>query len=181
MRIFFIIGLLFLTITGLTQDSLARRKLLFREEESTDLWLGFNVQGNWAGKEKETLRYLEIGIGKGRYHYSRHAVSGVGVYLSEEILLNGNKRIFGTKLGCFVHALAAIGFSLVYYTDFEKGNLKLRPELGVGVGRFGIVGSYNIPAFRNSSLPELQGQNAQLTIRAGFGIKKKERKIGKLI
>jgi hypothetical protein len=69
-----------------------------------------------------------------------------------------------------------MGLSVVYYTDFKRGNLKLRPELGFGVGRAGILVGYNIPTINNRAMPELQKQNAQVTFRVGFGVKKKELK-----
>ena len=119
------------------------------------------------------MKYLEIGIGKGRYIYHMHGVTGSGIYLSEEILLNRKKGIYGTKLGYFVHWLLDAGFSVVYYTDFERGNLKLRPELGGGMGRVRAVVGYNIPTINNRAMPELRKQNAQVTIQVGFGVKRK--------
>lgn len=172
--LFFVIVFASMFTCAVAQDSTAPYKFLFRKEKSIDLWLGYNLQGNSSDETGETtMKYLEIGIGKGRYIYHMHGITGAGVYVSEEILLNKNKNIYGTKIGCFAHWMFDAGFSIVYYTDFEKGNLKLRPELGVGMGRVrGVVG-YNIPTVNNKAMPELRKQNMQVTLQAGFGLKRK--------
>jgi hypothetical protein len=78
-----------------------------------------------------------------------------------------------------VYSFAAAGLSMVYYTDFKKGNLKIRPELGFGMGRFALLIGYNIPTIENKSFDELRRQNMQVAIRAGLGIVKKKVKFEK--
>lgn len=148
--------------------------LSFREEKSIDAWVGYNLQGNWSDTAGKTAKYLEVGIGKGRYFYHRHGIKGRAFYIAEEIYLGNNKRIYGTKIGFFAHWLFDAGFSVVYYTDFRKGNLKLRPELGIGMGRMRAIIGYNIPTINNKAMPELQKHNAQISIQAGLGIKKEK-------
>ena len=166
------IVLMFLCRVSAGQDS-TYKPPGFREEKATDILIGYNIQGNWSDSTGRMNKYFEIGIGRGKYFYHRHGVTALVIYLSEEILLSKNK-IYGTKIGCFAHWLFDAGFSIIYYTDFKKGNLKLRPELGVGMGRIRAIIGYNIPTISNKAMPELRRQNAQITIQAGLGIKKQQ-------
>ena len=73
-----------------------------------------------------------------------------------------------------MHSPVGLGFSIVYYTDFKRGNLKLRPEVGLVMGRAGILVGFNIATVNNKAMPELQKENAQVTFRLALGVSKKE-------
>ena len=134
--------------------------------------LGMNWQGNWRDDGK-TFRYIEIGFAKSIHQESRHGPISTGVYLSEEIYF-GNENIYGTKLGAYIHGMFCdMGLSMIYYTDFKKGNLKVRPEVGVGIGALRIVTGYNIPTINNKAFEQLRKNNAQITIQFMVPVKKK--------
>lgn len=137
----------------------------FKAYRKTELLTGFNFQTSHFKDARETRKYGEIGIARSLHFNGPHGTSSLGVYLSEEIYL-GDKNIYGTKLGMYTHYLFDVGIAAVYYTDFEKGNFKLRPELGVGMGAVRIVGGFNIPTFGNKAFAELSRSMGQLTVQA---------------
>ncbi len=149
-----------------------RRRPFWTTVRSTDLLLGVHWQGN--SKNSQTLRYYEIGIAKGKYVSWFEGHSGVAVYASEEMYFSKNKNIFGTKVGGWIHMILDIGLCAVYYTDFQKGNLKIRPELGLGAGRLRFVGGYNIPTVNNKSFEELRKNNLQASLQLTVGLRKKK-------
>lgn len=153
-----------------TRADIPRR---FKAYRKTELLTGFNFQTSDFKGSKETRKYGEIGIARSLHFNGPHGTSSLGVYLSEEIYL-GDKNIYGTKLGMYTHYLFDIGIAAVYYTDFEKGNLKLRPELGVGMGAVRIVGGFNIPTFGNKAFAELSRSMGQLTIQVMWPVARKE-------
>jgi hypothetical protein len=163
-----VLVLTFLLVNAYAQDSINHTYKLIR---STDLILGINWQGNT--RDNKTYRYYEIGIGKGQYAQGVDFGSGGAVYISEEMYFGPN-TIFGTKLGAWFHWMLDMGAAMVYYTDFDRGNLKIRPELGVGFGRVRAVIGYNIPTFNNKAFKELQQNNMQVCIQVALAIKKRE-------
>lgn len=145
---------------------------LFRTYKSTDLLVGINWQGNT--RENITSRYYEIGLAKARYIFHHHGITGSAVYVSEEMHFNGDQNIFGTKLGAWAHWLLDAGMAIVYYTDFSQGNLKIRPELGVGMGRLRMVMGYNIPTINNRKFAALRRNDLQISMQYAIGLKKRE-------
>lgn len=141
---------------------------IFHRHVKTEIVTGLNFQ---SGKGNETRRYFELGIARSIHNYGMHGPASAGIYLSEEISFD-EKNIYGTKLGAYTHYLFDIGLAIVYYTNFEKGNLKLRPELGLGIGPVRITGGYNIPTFANKAFGELRKNNGQLTIQCLIPVKK---------
>ena len=162
---------MFLAGNAHAQDSVSRY-LRFKTVTSTDLLLGVHWQGNT--REEKTYRYYEIGIAKGRYVHHPHGVTGGAVYVSEEVYFGNGGNIYGTKIGAWMHWLFDAGLAAVYYTNFEKGNFKIRPELGVGMGRLRIVVGYNIPTINNKAFELLKSNNLQISIQFTAGMKKKE-------
>lgn len=164
--------LIFCMQTLFAQDSTSRRVPSWTTTRSTDLLLGVHWQANT--KLNKTLRYYEIGIAKGKYVSWFEGYSGAAVYASEEMYFSRDKNIFGTKLGAWFHMLLDFGVSAVYYTDFQRGNFKLRPELGFGGGRLRFVGGYNIPTINNKAFEELRYNNWQGSIQLTVGMRKKK-------
>lgn len=156
----------------LAQDSTAKRSLFWGTVRSTDLLLGIHWQG--STKHNKTLCYYEIGIAKGKYISWFEGHSGVAVYASEEMYFSKDKNIFGTKIGAWMHMILDVGLCAVYYTDFQRGNLKIRPELGFGAGRLRFVGGYNIPTINNKAFEALRKNNAQASIQFTVGLRKKK-------
>lgn len=139
----------------------------------TEIVTGYNFQTSEYNGSKPTRQYFELGIARSIHQQLRHGPVSMGLLLSEEVYL-GNRNIYGTKLGMYTHYLFDVGFSVIYYTDFRKGNLKLRPELGLGLGFIRIAGGFNIPTFENGAFPELARSNAQLVIQLLLPIHRKE-------
>jgi len=124
---------------------------------------------------------MEIGIFRRVDYYNRHGAGTFGAYLSEEMSF-GKKNIYGTKAGVFLHAFIDLGMSIVYYTDFKRGNFKLRPEMGIGILGVRIVAGFNVPTINNKAFPELRRKNAQVTIQGTIPWKtKKLTERGKLL
>ena len=145
---------------------------LFKTVTSTDLLVGMNWQG--STKAEKTYRFYEIGLAKGRYLYHPHGVTGGAIYISEEVHLNDSGNIYGTKVGVWTHYLFDLGLAAVYYTNFKKGNLKIRPEFGCGMGRLRIVVGYNIPTINNKAFELLKRNDMQISIQFTVGLKKEE-------
>jgi hypothetical protein len=147
-------------------------KKLFKTYKKVEVVFGCNFQTSDYKGSKETRRYYELGIGRSFQYEGRHGPVSAGLYVSEEVYF-GDKNIYGTKIGFYTHYLFDIGFSTIYYTDFTKGNLKLRPEFGVGLGAFRVVGGYNIPTFGNKAFGELRKSRGQCTIQFMLPVRKK--------
>lgn len=172
MKLPFLILVLVLSFRhGLSQDTTLPSRL-FYTVHSTDVLLGIHWQGN--ARENKMFRYYEAGLAKGRYVSTMEAYTGTAVYASEELYFGPDKTIFGTKLGAWAHWLFDLGMAVVYYTDLHRGNLKIRPEFGGGVGRLRAVVGYNVPTFDNGALKELQKRNVQVSIQLTIGIRKKK-------
>lgn len=159
--------------TGLhAQDSSFR---LAHHIRSTDILLGIHWQGDGreSAKNEKMYRYFEIGLAKSS-HYSGICASGSGtVCVSEEMHFGKDKNIFGTKVGAWFHYLIDLGMAMVYYTDFKRGNFKIRPEIGCGLGPMRAVVGFNIPTINNKAFTELAHHNMQLSIQFTLGIKQK--------
>jgi hypothetical protein len=158
--------------TSFAQDTTYRRSPLFYTMRSTDLLIGVHWQGN--SRDDKTLRYYEIGLARGKYISTMESYFGMAVYASEEMYFGRDKNIYGTKIGAWAHWLFDVGASAVYYTDFKRGNFKIRPELGFGAGRLRIVGGYNIPTINNKAFDELRRNNWQASIQTTVGLRKKK-------
>ena len=144
---------------------------LRKEYKKTEIVAGLDFQTANFKNAKEPRKYVEIGIGRSFHIDGFEGGAAFGAYVSEEFHF-GDKNIYGTKFGVYTHYLFDIGFATVYYTDFKKVNLKLRPELGVGLGAIRIVGGYNIPVFGNKSFEELARSRGELTIQGFIPVKK---------
>lgn len=144
-----------------------------RTFKRTELVFAINWQGNWKDETK-LLRYLEIGFAKSIHEGGRHGPVSFGIYLSEEIYFQQDSSVFGTKFGAYTHWLFDLGFATIIYTDFENISLKLRPELGVGMGSFRAVIGYNVPTVNNNAFKQMSKNNAQITIQVFIPVHKKE-------
>ena len=140
--------------------------------KKAEILIGLNFQTGDYNDSKETRRYFELGIARSVHLYTYHGPTSIGLYISEEVYF-GEKNIYGTKISAYTRYMFDIGFAVVYYTDLNKGNFKLRPEFGVGMGALRIVGGYNIPTFGNKAFGELRKSTGQLTIQFLIPVKKK--------
>lgn len=154
-------------------DSILFSKKYFNTRyRQTALLTGYHTQpGRSYGTG--TLHYLEIGLARIIQQNGPHGPVSMGVYAAEEIY-PGKESIFGTKAGVFIHYMVDLGFSAVYYTDFRKGNLKLRPEMGIGIGGFRAVAGFNIPTIRNKDFLPLRKKYLQGSLQFFWVLHKKE-------
>ena len=165
----------YLTGFGQDSDSINSNKndrYISKTYKKTEVLTGFDVQYYKYNGSQETRQYVELGIARSVHLYNYHGPVSIGYYISEEVYF-GEKNIYGTKIGAYTHYMFDVGFSIIYYTDFDKGNLKLRPEIGLGMGAFRIIGGYNIPTFANKAFPELRNSKGQINIQCFIPVKKK--------
>ena len=173
MKPLLIVSLFFILVTRLhAQDSSFRRQQVIR---STDILVGISWQGDGreGAKNEKMYRYVEIGLGRGKYSFGICGGGASAIYISEEMYFGKDKNIFGTKIGAWTHYLLDLGLSLVYYTDFKRGNFKIRPEIGAGLGRMRAVIGFNIPTINNKAFTELAHHNMQASIQFTLGVSKK--------
>jgi hypothetical protein len=140
---------------------------------NTEMLIGFSWQGNVKDKVK-MMRYVEAGIAKSLHAGTRHGPASFGVFMAEELYFGSETTVFGTKLGAYSHWLIDLGLSIIYYTDFKKGNFKVRPEAGIGIRGLRLVFGYNIPTIDNRAFELLRINNAQLSIQFLLPVRKKE-------
>jgi hypothetical protein len=178
-RIFANIALLFLLSLQCNlygQDTTAVRRMnpFYKSFKKTELLVGINWQGNTADKT-HTLRYVEVGVARSLHDDSRHGPVSFGLYVSEEMYFGSNTTVFGTKLGSYLHGmLADFGLAMIYYTDFKKGNFKLRPEIGFGMGPVRLVVGFNVPTINNKAFELLRQNNLQISFQFLIPVAKKE-------
>jgi hypothetical protein len=89
--------------------------------------------------------FAEIGLAKRTEGDDRHGSLSVVTYTLE--IKPGQKTIIAPKIGLWGWSMTqmAIGLNLAYYTDFDKGSLVFRPELGIGLQFGKLVYGYNAP------------------------------------
>jgi hypothetical protein len=173
MKLSLILVVIFIPLHGLVaQDSTYQKSSWDWRIQSTDILVGVSWQGN--AREEKMRRYYEIGVARGRYISHRHGITGGAIYVSEEMHFARDKNIFGTKVGAWLHWMLDFGIAAIYYTDFDRGNFKIRPEAGVGMGRLRAVVGYNIATINNRAFKELQKNNMQISIQLTAGIRKKK-------
>ena len=142
----------------------SKLKAIWRNEISNTLLIGTNYQGNDTSSTKKVSRcYGEFGYHKTSIYYGRHGPSMLTYGISTLISLDKDK-IVGFRAGVWTSYLFAAGLHITYYTNFRKGNLRVTPELGFGLGGLKFAVGYNIPTFRNKDFESLRYANLQATI-----------------
>ena len=149
----------------------SKLKAIWRNEISNTLLIGTNYQGNDTSSTKKVSRwYGEFGYHKTSIYYGRHGPSMLTYGISTLISLDKDK-IVGFRAGVWTSYLFAAGLHITYYTNFRKGNLKITPEVGFGLGGLKLAVGYNIPTFRNKDYDALRYANLQATINYLIKIK----------
>ena len=93
------------------------------------------------GYNRGKYGFADIGFAINHYGTNRHPFS-IDYFISNEIKLSKDV-IIGPKVGIWVGGGFAMGLNLIYYTNFEKGNLVFRPEIGIGFEKAKLVYGYN--------------------------------------
>lgn len=148
-------------------DSLSRWPEPF-EQRSVSILTGYN---GWRH------HYAELGVALHKQSQTGPALFSSAYFVSAEVR-PGRKTIVGTKIGAWVSggcSAMCLGINAIWYTNGTEQSVRLRPEIGIGLGPFKVVYGYNIPFFNR----HFEGVNTH-TISAAFliGVKKIDHRIG---
>ncbi|HEX2536460.1 MAG TPA: hypothetical protein VHK69_22110 [Chitinophagaceae bacterium] len=135
-------------------------------ETALKLLIGGSLQQAYGTNGKEYSRkYFEIGLHRtrtafGGHHPATTLTHGFSLEVAPEA-----KPIYGFKYSAWAQAWCfVLGLGGVYYTDFDQGNFKIRPEIGVGLYPFKLSAGLNIPTIRNRDFKPLQRSQGQVTL-----------------
>lgn len=131
----------------------------FREKAVT-LLVGGHLQYAKDDQEQDyTRKLLEVGLHRTISTPYAVATHGPSVEVSLE-----RHPLAGFKYGAWTNIyFFALGLNALYYTDFDEGAFRLRPEFGLGVYRVKLSVGFNIPVTNKSFYPLREGE-AQLTL-----------------
>ena len=107
-------------------------------ERYVSVLTGFNFWSN---------EYVEIGVALNQYGSVGRHPAAWSIFASSEVKWD-SKLLIGPKIGAWVGGGVggmALGINMIYYTNFENSSLRIRPEIGMGFGRWKVVYGYNIP------------------------------------
>ena len=113
-----------------------------------------------AGYNFNKYNYLEIGIAKNTFGVVGPHPASSAYFVSVEVR-PVHKFVMAPKIGgWFAGGLGgiAMGVNLLYYTNFNSGSLRFRPEIGLGIEGFKFVYGYNI-ALSNSAFGDVNKSN----------------------
>lgn len=135
-------------------------------ETALKLLIGGNLQQVYRMDGKEFNRkHIEIGLHKTLTSFDWHHPSSVITHGISLEVAPGSNTIYGFKYSAWAEVwFFVFGLAGVYYTDFDKGNFKIRPEIGVGMYRFKLSAGFNIPTIRNKDFEALQRSYGQVTL-----------------
>ncbi len=131
-------------------------------ERHVSILSGFNFWRNFYG---------ELGLALNQYGRVGHHPAAWAYFVSNEIKIDDN-ILLGPKIGVWAGGGVggmAMGLNLIYYTDFDQSSLRIRPEIGMGFGRWKVVYGYNIP-LTNKILEGVN--NSNIAVALMFGVKK---------
>jgi hypothetical protein len=112
--------------------------------------------------------YAELGFAVNRYGRVGHHPFASACFASAEMRI-GNDLLIAPKIGAWIGGGAggmALGINLLCYTDFVHSSWRLRPEIGMGFGRWKVVYGYNIPLHRHD-LVGVNGNNISVAYLLG--------------
>jgi hypothetical protein len=117
-------------------------------------------------------KLLEIGIHRTvAFDGLQHPKSAVTIGPSLEFSL-GETPVYGFKFGGWINAnLLTLGISSIYYTDFHRGNFKIRPEIGFGFHAAKLTMGLNIPTIANGDFFPLKSSLLQISFNALLKVK----------
>lgn len=152
-------------------DSTGRIPVKPHTERAIKLLVGGSLQE--AGSTASAARkYFEVGIHKTKTIYTPiHPAAAITHGLSVEVSPS-NKTIYGFKYGTWGELwLFVAGINGIYYTDFDHGSFKIRPELGFGAYPFKLTVGYNIPTINNRDFKEIQNARFQVSLNVLLKLK----------
>ncbi|HEU4718779.1 MAG TPA: hypothetical protein VFU15_13135 [Bacteroidia bacterium] len=119
-------------------DTAKFSRSLMPMEKDISLLLGINYW-HWT--------YGEVGVAKNSFTLAGVHPFASAVFISDELKMDDHHFVMGPKIGGWIAGGAsamALGINAIYYTDFSAGSLRLRPEIGIGMGPFKVVYGYNL-------------------------------------
>ena len=150
----------FAQVDTLQNSQLSSSYKHFREISSSIL-ISVNLQktkDQWGNEFKR--KYLEVGLHRTILTDYAVLTHGPSVEISPE-----KHTTVGLKYGGWTNYTAySFGLSGVYYTDFRHGSFIIRPEFGLGLGRFRFAVGSNISTFSNEQFTEIKEAKGQFTL-----------------
>jgi hypothetical protein len=128
-------------------------------ERHISVLTGFNFWSNFYG---------ELGLSINQYGRVGHHPAAWAYFISNEIKID-NKILIGPKIGVWAGGGVggmAMGLNLIYYSDFEQSSFRIRPEIGMGFGRWKVVYGYNIP-LTNKNFEGVNKSNIGIALMVG--------------
>ena len=127
-----------------SSDSTPTKPIYYAElEKHISILVGYNF---WKH------HFAELGLAVNQYGRVGHHPSAWAYFISSELKFD-QKLLIGPKIGTWIGGGVggmAMGLNLIYYTDFDQSSLRIRPEIGMGFGRFKVVYGYNIPLYNKA-------------------------------
>jgi len=152
------IGLILIATQSYSQSNDSTQNFAIRNgDKYLSLLFGYN---GW------TNNFGELGLAKNQLNEVGPHPLGWTLFASTEFKLSTHETIIGPKIGVWAGGgvgLVAVGLCTIYYTDFDKGTWRLRPEIGFGLDRFKLVYGYNIP-LTNKEFDKINESNISLTV-----------------
>lgn len=140
---FFFINLFLATQAFSQTDTVVQQKYIPSVSQHVSILAGYSF---WH------YHNIEIGVASNTFSTVGHHAYTSAYYVSSEVFIDRNP-IIGPKIGGWISGgvgAMALGGSLIYYTDFDQGTLRLRPEIGMGIGAVKLTYGYNIPLANRS-------------------------------
>ncbi len=155
------------------KDSMVdNKRYIFYKDVSIKWLIGINQLGNGSDSAASYPKYwlAEIGIHKTKTFAGHHGPTTL-TYGASTLINLGKDKLYGFRVGAWTSYLLAVGVSMTYYTDFKKGNLKITPEFGFGIGGFKLAAGYNISTIGNKDFSIIEPANVVITINALIKLK----------
>jgi len=89
--------------------------------------------------------FIDLGVSSNRFGTIGHHPFASAFFASSELHF-GSKIVIGPKVGAWASGGVggiAMGVNMIYYSDFEKGSLVFKPEIGFGQSKFKLTYGYN--------------------------------------
>jgi hypothetical protein len=122
------------------------------------------------GYQRLNNNSFEFGIASGHRGYEGYAIVYSNYHLTTEHNFNADQYTLGTKVGYKLSILFCdFTGQAIYYTDFDKSNVAIRPEMGLTfLGLLDLNYGYNFMTI-NNDLNKFGGHLISLRVTIGKG------------
>jgi hypothetical protein len=149
------------------QDStMSKLRYRFEIEDSKDLLLGVNELSSGNDTISSLKSWLaEIGFHKTSTMFGGRHGPSTYTYGVSALVSFDKEKLIGIRAGGWTSfGFLSVGISTTYYTNFKYGNLKITPEIGMGILGFKLVAGGNIPTINNKDFESMKNARFVLTI-----------------